>query len=280
MAVIPTTTLPSGEAIPRLGLGTWRMGEHAGRRAAEAAAIRLGVELGLTLIDTAEMYGEGGAEEVIAQAVAAQRDRLFIVSKVYPHNATRRGTVEACERSLRRLKTDRIDLYLLHWRGSVPLAETVDAFEELRHRKKIRHWGVSNFDAGDMKELSTLPAGSQCATNQVLYNLARRGVEWSLLPWQRERGIPTMAYSPIDQGRLLRHKTLAAVAARRGATPAQAALAWLLRQPDMIVIPKATDLDHMRENVGALGVMLDPQDLEELDRGFPPPAQDTPLEIQ
>jgi diketogulonate reductase-like aldo/keto reductase len=199
---------------------------------------------------------------------------------VYPHNATRRGTIEACERSLRRLKTDRIDLYLLHWRGAPPLADTVEAFEELRHLGRIRYWGVSNFDTGDMAELATLPAGGKCAANQVLYNLSRRGVEWSLLPWQRARGIPTMAYSPIDQARLLRHKPLAAIARKHQASPAQIALAWLLRQPDVMVIPKASDLEHVRENVAALELKLDPEDLADLDRAFPPPAGDTPLQVQ
>jgi diketogulonate reductase-like aldo/keto reductase len=255
------------------------MGERTPRRGVEAAALQLGVELGATLIDTAEMYGEGGAEEVIAQALSAERDRLFIVSKVYPHNATRRGTIEACERSLRRLNTDRIDLYLLHWRGAVPLAETLEAFEQLRHSKKIRYWGVSNFDTADMHELAGLPGGSNCAANQVLYNLARRGVEWGLLPWQRERGIPTMAYSPIDQARLLKHKALASIAGKHGATPAQIALAWLLRQTDVITIPKASDLEHVRENFAALRVALDAQDLADLDRAFPAPAADSPLQV-
>jgi len=305
MAAFPTVRLPCGEFVPRLGLGTWRMGERAARRAAEAAALQLGVELGATLVDTAEMYGEGGAEEIIAQAVGAERDRLFIVSKVYPHNATRRGTVDACERSLRRLKTDRLDLYLLHWRGTPPLADTVEAFEQLRRAGKIRHWGVSNFDVGDMQELAALlgartaqaggssrpregaeraagqhPAGGECTTNQILYNLARRGVEWSLLPWQRARGIPTMAYSPIDQARVLRHKGLAPAARKHGATPAQIALAWLLRQPDLIVIPKAGDLAHVRENMAALDIVLDDEDLAGLDRAFPPPSGDTPLQVQ
>jgi diketogulonate reductase-like aldo/keto reductase len=277
---IPTTKLPSGEAVPVLGLGTWRMGESRGSARAEVDALKAGIDLGMTLIDTAEMYGDGGAERIVAEAVHGRRDDVFIVSKVLPSNASRRATITACERSLRNLDTDRIDLYLLHWRGSAPLHETVDAFLELQRADKIRHWGVSNFDLSDMAELVDLPGGNAAATNQVLYNLARRGVEFDLVPWQRRRGIPIMAYSPIDQGgRLLRQPTLKEVADRHGATPAQVALAWLLRQPGMIVIPKSGSPQHTRENRAALDVKLAKDDLETLDRALPPPKASRPLEM-
>src|SRR5262245_53860090 len=199
-----TVRLPSGERVPALGMGTWKMGDDSRQRAEEIATLRLGIDRGLTLIDTAEMYGEGRAEELIAEAIDGRRDKVFLVSKVYPHNASRRGAVVACEHSLRRLKTDRIDLYLLHWRGDVSLAETMAAFTALQEAGKIRHYGVSNFDHADMEELHSVKGGAAVATNQVLYNLERRGIEWDLLPWQRERDIPTMAYSPVGQGKLLR----------------------------------------------------------------------------
>jgi diketogulonate reductase-like aldo/keto reductase len=272
-------TLPSGVKVPALGLGTWHMGENRRRRAAESAALSLGLDLGMTLIDTAEMYGEGGAEEVVADAIAGRRDSVFLVSKVYPHNASRKGVVAACERSLKRLATDRIDLYLLHWRGDEPLAETVAGFEALVAAGKIRHWGVSNFDADDMAELARLPAGGRVAANQVLYNLGRRGIEWDLLPWCRARRVPIMAYSPLDQGAILRKRALKAVAARHDATPAQIALAWLLRQDDVMVIPKASDLEHVRANRGALDLALSKADLAELDAAFPPPGRHRPLEM-
>jgi diketogulonate reductase-like aldo/keto reductase len=272
-------TLPSGVKVPALGLGTWHMGENRRRRAAESAALSLGLDLGMTLIDTAEMYGEGGAEKVVANAIAGRRDRVFLVSKVYPHNASRKGVVAACERSLKRLATDRIDLYLLHWRGAEPLAETVAGFEALVAAGKIRHWGVSNFDADDMAELARLPAGGRVATNQVLYNLGRRGIEWDLLPWCRTRRVPIMAYSPLDQGAILRKRALKSVAARHDATPAQVALAWLLRQDDVMVIPKASDLEHVRANRGALDLVLSKADLAELDAAFPPPGRRRPLEM-
>jgi len=274
-----TVTLPGGERVPRFGLGTWRMGEHARDRAAEVAALRLGIDLGARLIDTAEMYGEGGAEEVIREAVGTRRDELFIVSKVYPHNASRQGIVAACERSLARLGTDRIDLYLLHWRGAHPLAETVAAFERLRLAGKVRHWGVSNLDTDDMQELAGVAGGTACATNQVLYNLARRGPEWDLLPWQRERGITTMAYSPLDQARMLGSRALATVARRHGASPAQVALAWLLRLPDVITIPKATNVAHVRDNFAAVDLRLDDTDLAALEKAFPAPDRKRPLEM-
>jgi diketogulonate reductase-like aldo/keto reductase len=268
---LPTVTLPGGERVPALGQGTWHMGEDRRRIADEAAAVRLGIELGMTLIDTAEMYGGGGAEEMVARAAEGVRDDLFIVSKVYPHNASRTGVVAACERSLKRLGTDRIDLYLLHWRGSIPLAETIEGFERLTRDGKIRYHGVSNFDRADMAEWVALKGGETVAADQVLYNLSHRGPEWDLVPWCRERGIAIMAYTPLGQGRMLGNRGLAEIARRRGATPAQIALAWLLREDGTIVIPKASRPEHVRENRGALEVALTEEDLAALDRAFPPP---------
>jgi diketogulonate reductase-like aldo/keto reductase len=264
-------TLRSGEQVPALGQGTWYMGEDRRRAAEEAAALRLGIDLGMTLIDTAEMYGSGGAEEVVARAAEGMRDQLFIVSKVYPHNASRAGVVAACERSLKRLATDRIDLYLLHWRGSIPLAETLEGFQRLERDGKIRHHGVSNFDRADMAEWVGLSGGETVAADQVLYNLSRRGPEWDLVPWCRERGIAIMAYTPLGQGSMLGNPALAEIARRGGATPAQIALAWLLRQEGTIVIPKASLPEHVRENRGALDIALTEEDLTALDRAFPPP---------
>jgi diketogulonate reductase-like aldo/keto reductase len=274
---IPTLALPGGERVPALGQGTWRMGENSSRRAAEAAALRLGLDLGMTLVDTAEMYGDGGAETVVAEAIAGRRDEVFLVSKVLPQNASRAGTIAACERSLRRLRTDRIDLYLLHWRGGIALGETLAGFDALQRDGKIRHWGVSNLDADDMAELTGIAGAAAVATNQVLYNLSRRGIEHDLLPWCRERGIPIMAYSPVEQGRLLGIKGLARVAARRRASPAQVALAWLLGQPGVMVIPKAGRPEHVRENRAAADLALSEADRAELDRAFPPPRERTPL---
>ncbi len=274
-----SVTLPSGETVPALGQGTWTMGERPSVRAREIATLRAGLDLGLTLIDTAEMYGEGLAEALVAEAIEGRRDEVFIVSKVYPHNASRRGVAAACERSLARLATDRIDLYLLHWRGSVPLAETVRGFEDLQRAGKIRHWGVSNLDLADMRELWSVPGGAQAATNQLLYNLDRRGIEWDLLPWLRERGVPVMAYSPIEQGRLLRHRGLRAFAQRHRMTPAQAALAWLLRRDDVIAIPKASSPERVKENASALAHRLEAAQLAELDALFPPPDRAVPLEM-
>ena len=274
---LPTVTLPDGEGIPAFGLGTWHMGEDRRRAADETAAVRLGIELGLTLIDTAEMYGSGGAEEIVAQASAGMRDRLFIVSKVLPYNASQKGVVDACERSLKRLKTDRIDLYLLHWRGSVPLADTLAGFARLRRDGKIRYHGVSNFSTEDMREWVGLAGGEAVAANQILYNLSRRGPEWELIPWCRERRIAIMAYSPLEQGRMLGNRALQQIAARHGATPAQVALAWLLRQDGMIVIPKATRPEHVRENRAAADLALTQDDLAVLDRAFPPPDSRSPL---
>ena len=278
-APVATLSLPSGEAIPRLGLGTWRMGEDRRRREAEVAALRLGLDLGLGLIDTAEMYGSGGAEAVVAEAIAGRRDAVFLVSKVLPQNASRSGTIAACEASLKRLATDRIDLYLLHWRGGPALSETLAGFLALQEAGKIRHWGVSNFDAGDMAELDQLPSGGAVASNQVLYNLSRRGIEHDLLPWCRARRVPIMAYSPVEQGRLLGHQALARIARRHDATPAGVALAWLLAQPGVMAIPKAVDPAHVRDNRAALDLRLTPEDIAELDRAFPAPRGPTALEI-
>jgi diketogulonate reductase-like aldo/keto reductase len=269
---MPQITLPNGERVPAYGQGTWHMGETRMRFADEAAALKLGIDLGVTLIDTAEMYGNGVAEEIVAEAAKGRRDKLFIVSKVLPYNASQRGAVEACERSLRRLKTDHIDLYLLHWRGSYPFAETLAAFDKLRQQGKIRHHGVSNFDRRDMEEWVKIAGGDTVASNQILYNLTRRGPEWEVIPWCRQRNISIMAYSPIEQGRMLGHAALAAVAAGHdGATPSQVALAWLLRRDGMIVIPKASNKEHVRENAGALDLALTDDDLADLDKAFPPP---------
>jgi diketogulonate reductase-like aldo/keto reductase len=276
---IPSVTLPSGQPVPQLGQGTWRMGENSRLRKDEVAALKLGIDLGMTLIDTAEMYGTGNAEEIVAEAVAGRRDECFLVSKVLPENSSRAGTIAACERSLKRLRTDRIDLYLLHWRGRPPLSETLAAFQSLQEKGAIRYWGVSNFDVDDMEELFALEGGADCASNQVLYNLRHRGIEAGLLPWSRERGVPIQAYSPIEQGRLLRDRVLTQVALRHRATTAQVALAWVLRQKDMMVIPKAAMLDHVRENRAALELKLSEQDMAELDRAFPPPKGRRPLEL-
>jgi aldehyde reductase len=271
--------LPSGERVPALGQGTWYMGEDRAARKDEVAALQLGLDLGLTLVDTAEMYAEGGAEEVVGEALQGRRAQAFVVSKVYPHNASRQGTAAACERSLRRLKTDHIDLYLLHWRGQVPLAETVQAFEALQRAGKIRHWGVSNLDLEDMHELWGVPGGQNCAVNQLLYNLSRRGIEWDLRPWLQQRGVPVMAYSPIEQARLLRDKGLQDFARRHGMTAAQAALAWLLAQEGVIAIPKAGHVAHVRDNAAACDIRLDAAQRAELDRLFAPPASASPLEM-
>ena len=274
-----TVRLPSGEQVPALGQGSWYMGEDRSARKAEVAALQLGLDLGLTLIDTAEMYAEGGAEEVVGEAIAGRRDEVFLVSKVYPHNASRLGVAAACERSLKRLKIDRIDLYLLHWRGQHPLTETVAGFEALQRAGKIRHWGVSNLDLDDMRELAAVPGGEACVANQLLYNLSRRGIEWDLLPWLRERGMPVMAYSPIEQARLLRQPGLKDFARRHGMTPAQAALAWLLGQEGVIAIPKSASAAHVRENAAARDFMLDAAQRAELDLLYPPPTGPSALEM-
>ena len=277
--VIRTTTLPLGEAVPVLGQGTWGMAEGKHSRDDEIAALRTGLDLGMTLIDTAEMYADGGAEKVVADAIHARRDDVFIVTKVLPQNASRNGTIAACERSLRRLRTKWIDLYLLHWRGSIPLQETLEAFDELIQLGKIRYWGVSNFDVSDMEEVFGLPGGSSVTTDQVLYNLTRRGIEFDLLPWCRQRKIPMMAYSPIEQGRFLNHPALQNIAARHKLSPAQIALAWVIRTSKVIAIPEAGTSIHVRDNAGALKVHFTERDLEELDREFPPPTGPVPLEM-
>lgn len=275
-----TVVLPGGEAIAALGQGTWEMAEDRSKRAAEIAALRTAVDLGMTVIDTAEMYASGAAEELVAEALGSRRSEIFLVSKVLPHHATKRGTTSACEASLRRLKTDRLDLYLLHWRGSVPLHETLEAFTSLREQGKVRHWGVSNFDLDDMEELASLTSANEVvATNQVLYNLMRRGIEYDLLPWCRARGVPVMAYSPLEQGRLVKHRTVNAIAKRLEATPAQIALAWIVRQDGVLTIPKSADDDRVRENFGALDVELAADDVDELDHTFPPPRRKVSLEM-
>ena len=279
MADVRTTKLPSGDRVPVLGQGTWKMGEDKRRHADEVAALKLGIDLGMTLIDTAEMYAGGQAETVVADAIAGQRDKVFIVSKVLPSNASRRGVETACEKSLKRLRAEIIDLYLLHWRGSVPLAETVAAFEALKAAGKIRQWGVSNFDTDDMEELAGLADGKAVQTNQVLYNPQRRGIEHDLIPWCQQRGIPVMAYSPVGQGAILRDSKLAALAGRHSATPAQIVLAWVMRTEGVIAIPKASRAEHVRDNRAALDIALTAADLAELDRLFPPPRRKQPLEM-
>lgn len=272
-----TVALPSGEAVSALGQGTWHMGEDPARRAEEVAALRAGLDLGLSLIDTAEMYAEGGAERVVAEAIAGRRDEVFLVSKVYPHNASRDGVVAACERSLMRLRTDRLDLYLLHWRGSHPLIETVAGFDALQQAGKIRRWGVSNLDVADMEELFEA-GGRACAADQILYNLSRRGPEFDLMPLLSAARIPVMAYSPIEQGRLPQDGVLGTLARKHGVTPFQVALAWVMRRPDVIAIPKATRIAHVTANAAALEVVLDGEDLAAIDRAFPPPRRKVPLE--
>lgn len=274
-----TIRLPSGQSIPVLGMGTWRMGESAKQRPTEVKALQHGLEQGLSLIDTAEMYGEGGAETVISEAIAGRRESVFLVSKVYPYNASRQGAIAACERSLQRLKTDYLDLYLLHWRGSIPLAETLEAFQALKHAGKIRDYGVSNFDTADMQKAVGLPGGTAIATNQVLYNLMRRGVEYDLLPWCRQHQIPIMAYSPVEQGRLLQNRQLQTLADQKGVTPAQVAIAWLLHQDNVIVIPKASNIEHVEQNRAALDIRLSAEELKTLDAAFPPPSKRVALQM-
>ena len=271
--------LAADEFVPALGMGTWMIGDDRSRRAEEIATLQRGIELGMTLIDTAEMYGDGASERLVGEAIRGRRDRVFLVSKVYPHNASREGVMAACERSLKRLDVDGLDLYLLHWRGGVPLQETVEGFDALQAQGKIHHWGVSNLDTTDMEELAGLTGGERVATDQVLYNLSRRGIEWDLLPWCAARQIPIMAYSPIEQARLLRQPGLRQLAADYGATPAQVALAWLLRRDDVVAIPKASSRQHVEENAVALNLTLDAATLAELDRLFPPPRHATPLEM-
>ncbi|MBY5823999.1 aldo/keto reductase [Rhizobium leguminosarum] len=276
---IPIITFPNGVEVPALGQGTWAMGEDAGHAKGEIESLRSGIDLGMTLIDTAEMYGDGGAEEIVGQAIRGRRDEIFIVSKVYPWNASIKGTIEACERSLERLGTDRIDLYLLHWRGNHPLTETVAAFETLKASGKIGAWGVSNFDTDDMEELLRVPDGANVAANQVLYNLSRRGIEFDLLPWCQSRKIPVMAYSPIEQGNILHHPELIRIAKAYQATPAQLALAFLLERDGVIVIPKTSNAERAAENRDCVSLDITDDDWDALDAAFPPPTKKKPLEM-
>lgn len=276
---VRTTKLPSGETVPVLGQGTWHMAEGRHSRKQEIAALQTGLDLGMSLIDTAEMYGDGKAEELVGEALQGRREQVFLVTKVLPQHATTAGTIRACESSLERLNTEWIDLYLLHWRGSIPLWQTITGFLELQRSEKIRYWGVSNFDVADMEELFELKNGSDAATDQVLYNLSRRGIEFDLLPWCRRQRIPVMAYSPIEQGRVLEDATVRAIAKRHHVTPAQIALAWVLRRDGVIAIPQAGVPEHVRENRGALDITLSKEDLAQLDRAFPPPHEKRPLEM-
>jgi diketogulonate reductase-like aldo/keto reductase len=271
-------TLPDGERIAKLGLGTWEMGERRSAREAEIAALREGIELGMTLVDTAEMYGEGATETLLGEALAGLREKVFLVSKVYPHNASRRGVVASCDASLARLKTDRLDLYLLHWPGAVPLEETVEGFESLRRAGKIRHWGVSNFDVDEMDAL-VAAGGAACAANQILYNVARRGAEFDLLPWMRARKMPAMAYSPIDHMRLPQGSVLDEIAQARGVSAVSIALAWVLEQPGVCAIPKAGKVEHVRENRGALDIRLTDDERARIDARFKPPRSKRALEM-
>ena len=272
-------TLPSGESVPSMGLGTWHMGERIGNPKTEVDALVRGLDLGATLIDTAEMYARGGAERVVGSAIKGRRDNVFIVSKIVPHNASFDGTIRACENSLQRMEIESIDLYLLHWPGNHPLESTVSAFEQLKTDGKIKHWGVSNFDTRDMQELYEIPEGKNCQINQVLYNLSRRGIEWDLLPWCRSMGLPIMAYSPIEQGRLLEHKKLKALASEIGVSAAQLSVAWSIRKNGIITIPKAGNLEHVRQNIDAWTIKLESAILDELDKLFEPPVRKKGLDI-
>ena len=275
-----TLRLKSGREIPILGQGTWRMGEKASQKQAEIDALKLGMDLGMTLIDTAEMYGEGGAEEVVAEAIADRRDEVYLVSKFYPYNASYKGLIAACDRSLSRLKTDYLDLYLLHWRGSTPLSETLSGLQHLQQAGKILDYGVSNFDTDDMEEAESLSGGKDIVTNQVLYNLMRRGIEWDLLPWCKQRNIPIMAYSPVEQRAFINDAKLDKIAANHNATSTQIALTWLLHQDNVISIPKATNPHHVKENRSALDINLTPDDLRELDRTYKPPSRKMSLAMR
>jgi diketogulonate reductase-like aldo/keto reductase len=272
-----TVTLKSGDTVPALGLGTWRMGERAADRQKEVRALRAGLDLGMSLIDTAEMYGEGEAEKVVSEAIDGRREGTFITTKVYPHNSTREGTIRACERSLKRLRIDRIDLYLLHWRGAHPLAETVAAFTQLKDQGKIGNWGVSNFDIADLADLARVDSGAACAADQVLYHLGERGIEWQLKPHCLQSKIAVMAYCPLDQGSLAGHRAFQPMARKHEVTPAAVALAWILRSPGMIAIPKSSDAERVKANAEAANLVLDAEDLGDLDRAFPPPRRKTAL---
>ena len=274
------TTTIAGHAVPVLGQGTWQLGDRPGRRPQEIAALRRGLDLGMTLIDTAEMYGDGASEELVAEAIAGRREQVFLVTKVLPGNATsRKRNVTACENSLRRLRTDHVDLYLLHWRQGEDLALVVETFSGLVDSGKIRHWGVSNFDLADLQELEGLPGGMDVASNQVLYNASRRGIEYDLLPHTRQRGTNVMAYTPIEQGRIFGNAALREVAQRHDATPAQIALAWAIREPGVLAIPRSGSPDHTRENAAAVDIQLTVQDLQDIDRAFPPPRKAQRLEM-
>jgi diketogulonate reductase-like aldo/keto reductase len=279
VATNPTLTLRDGEVVPRLGMGTWHMGERAANRAAEVEALRLGLDHGMNLVDTAEMYGDGGAESVVGEAIHGWRDGIFVVSKFYPHHASRRKLIAACDGSLAQLGGETIDLYLLHWRGTVALEETVSTLEELVRIGKIQRWGVSNFDVADMEELVAVPGGDRCAANQVLYNLAHRGPEFDLLPWCAARRIPVMAYSPLDEGRLVRHPAIASVAHRLAVDPGQVALAWVLRNDNVIAIPKASSREHVLANRAAADIHLDRAALELLEQSFPAPRRKRSLDM-
>jgi diketogulonate reductase-like aldo/keto reductase len=276
---IPTVAFPNGIAVPALGQGTWNMGEKPPEARREIDSLRAGLDLGMTLIDTAEMYAEGGAEKITGEAIRGRREEVFLVSKVYPWNASRKGTIEACEASLSRMGTDRIDLYLLHWRGNHPLAETVAAFEALKASGKIGAWGVSNFDVEDMEELLEVPDGGNVAANQVLYNITRRGIEFDLLPWCQKRNIPVMAYSPIEQGRIVSHPEIIRIAKANQATPAQLALAFVLKHDGVIAIPKTSSAARVAENRDAVSLDISDEDWATLDAAFPPPARKKPLEM-
>lgn len=275
-----TLKLRSGKEIPILGQGTWRMGEKASQKQAEIKALKLGIDLGMTLIDTAEMYGEGGAERVVSEAISNRRQEVYLVSKFYPYNASYQGVIKACERSLSRLKTDYLDLYLLHWRGSIPLAETLEGLQHLKQAGKILDYGVSNFDTDDMEEAESLPSGKEIVTNQVLYNLIHRGIEWDLLPWCKKRSIPIMAYSPVEQKAFVNNSRLKNLAVKHNATPTQIALSWLLQQDNVISIPKATNPEHIKENVAAKEIYLTEEDIKEIDLAFKPPSRKMSLAMR
>ena len=278
VSTIRPLQLPGGRAIPALGQGTVRMGDDPGKSREEVAALRLGLDLGSVLIDTAEMYADGGAESVVGEAIKGHRDEVFLNSKVLPKNATRQGTIAACERSLKRLKTDYLDLYLLHWREDVPLEETLDALQALKRAGKIRDYGVSNFEPTDMEDARRIHGGDEIVTNQVFYNLSHRGVEWDLLPWCRMRGLPVMAYSPLDEGKLAKNRKLKPIADRHNVSAAQVALAWLLGQEGIVVFPKASNQEHVRENRAALDLRLTDEDLKDLDQAFRPPRKKVKLQ--
>jgi diketogulonate reductase-like aldo/keto reductase len=274
------TTTIAGRPVPVLGQGTWQLGDRAERRAQEIAALQLGIDLGMTLIDTAEMYGDGASEELVAEAIEGRREQVFLVTKVLPSNATsRQRIVTACENSLRRLRVEHVDLYLLHWRQSENLSVVVETFTGLVAAGKIRHWGVSNFDVADLAELDAVPGGNQVASNQVLYNVTRRGIEYQLLPRTRSAALNVMAYTPIEQGRILGNEVLREIARRHGVTPAQVALAWTIRAEGVLAIPRSGSPAHTRENAAAAAIELSERDLQDIDRAFPPPSKARPLEM-